>query len=312
MKPIWKDDGYTFATDTLFTVWLLDSLNAKVSQVYSGRAIPNPVTNTATVYLNRLVQTYLAQHLTESGQEDADICLNFGMYNSSDTLLKREEYYMDWSYGGLAAPSGLGIWVDMGDHPAGMPVILSLDPGSYDLTISNDLSTYTFTTATGSNVFIDGQPLHASITVTDSISTTSRVIVQRSYCSTHALYFVNAFGGWSTLPLAGQHTTEDSLTRSTYEKDYDNAVPTDRSRVNYLNAFDRKYTFHTFWLTDEVSRNMEHLFTSTLVYLYDSATGDFTPVTLTGTSFIHRDYRNGRQMISYDITATEARQYIRR
>ena len=312
MEPIWKDDALTLNADTQYSVWTLNALDAKVNQIYSGRAVPPPA-GTAKVYLNRIVKGFLSQKLTTVGKEDVDYQGNFGMYNAADTLLKKEKYYLDWSYIASPSPLGLGVWLDFGPHPAACPIVITFEPGSYDLAITNDLNTYTFTTTTGANVYIDAQPTATSVTISDSVSDTSRTISLLDNCQRYALYFVNAFGGWSTLGLDGLTTVEDTYSRSTYSRDYDNSTPANRGDVNYLNTFKRKYTLRTGWLSDEISENMFHLFGSTLVYLYDSTASVFVPVTLTGTAYRHKSYKdNGRALVSFDIAATEAHNFERR
>lgn len=132
-------------------------------------------------------------------------------------------------------------------------------------------------------------------------------------CSRYALYYVNAFGGWDSLLVEGNHSEVDNLTRHTREVDYDNRDVRNRGRQNYVNQISKALTLHTSWMSDEESSRMHHLLNSTEVYLYDIAGRRMIPVMLNNTTSEYKTYKsNGCRLVNYAIEVSYANDRIRR
>lgn len=132
-------------------------------------------------------------------------------------------------------------------------------------------------------------------------------------CSRYALYYVNAYGGWDSLLIEGNHSEVDNLTRHTREAEYDNRNVSNRGTMNYVTEIAKSLTLHTSWLSDDESSRMHHLLNSTNVYLGDLNSGRMIPVVLTDTTSEYKTYKgNGGKLVNYAINVTIAQERIRR
>lgn len=132
-------------------------------------------------------------------------------------------------------------------------------------------------------------------------------------CSRYALYYVNAYGGWDSLLIEGNHSEADNLTRHMRETEYDNRNVQNRGTHNYVNEIVKTLTLHTSWLSDDESSKMHHLLNSTNVYLGELNSGRMIPVVLTDTTSEYKTYKgNGGKLVNYAINVTIAQERIRR
>ena len=132
-------------------------------------------------------------------------------------------------------------------------------------------------------------------------------------CHKYALYYLNAYGGWDSLLIEGNHSKMDNLTRHTRETEYDNGSVQNRGIHNYVNEISRSLTLHTSWMSDEQSARMHHLLNSTNVYLGDIETGQMIPVVLTDTITEYKTYKgNGGKLVNFAINVTIAQERMRR
>jgi hypothetical protein len=132
-------------------------------------------------------------------------------------------------------------------------------------------------------------------------------------CNRYALYYVNAFGGWDSLLIEGNHSETDSLVRHERVVEYDNTSSANRGRVNYVNEIQKRMTLHTSWLLGDEASRMHHLLNATEVYLYDLEKRQMMPVVLTNTTTEYKTYKgNGGQLVNYAIEVAFANDRIRR
>lgn len=132
-------------------------------------------------------------------------------------------------------------------------------------------------------------------------------------CHDHALYYLNAHGGWDTLLVRGSTAEADTVERYTAWRACDNSQPAARGKVNYRNGITRTWTMHTGWMSDEESAMMRNLLESTDVYLCDLASGELKAVVLTDTEVRRKTFKGeGRALVEYTVTAQFAQQMERR
>lgn len=132
-------------------------------------------------------------------------------------------------------------------------------------------------------------------------------------CYTHALYYLNAYGGWDSLLIKGISKKKDVYERKTMQRTYRNNTPEARGLYNYANGVTTEWILVSGWLSDEEAARMHHLLGSTSVYMMDLYTGEISPIVLTNSECEFKTYRNtGLQMVSYEITATYAQDKMRR
>lgn len=146
-----------------------------------------------------------------------------------------------------------------------------------------------------------------------SLTIGNKVFKVVNNCNRYALYYVNAYGGWDSLLIEGNHSVSDNLTRHTRETEYDNRSIQNRGVHNYVNEISKTMTLHTSWLSDDESSRMHHLLNSTNVFLGDLVTGQMIPVILTDTRTDYKTYKgNGGRLVNYAINVTIAQERIRR
>lgn len=142
-------------------------------------------------------------------------------------------------------------------------------------------------------------------------------------CNRFALYYVNAYGGVDFLLMEGNCTVEDSLTRYSTKKKYDNAIAANRGKKEYLVDAVKTYTLRTGLLTDDEASRMFHLLESCEVYLYDmqgvtdpdsvDVPNMMHPVVITNSVCEYKTYKsNGRKMVQYEINVELAQERHRR
>lgn len=132
-------------------------------------------------------------------------------------------------------------------------------------------------------------------------------------CSRYTLYYVNAYGGWDSFLIEGNHIVSDNITRHTRETEYDNRSIQNRGKHNYVNEIVKSMTLHTSWLSDEESLRMHHLLNSTEVYLYDMETKQMIPVILSNSTTDYKTYKsNGGKLVNYAIEVEYANTRLRR
>ena len=146
-----------------------------------------------------------------------------------------------------------------------------------------------------------------------SVTIDNKVFNVVNNCNRYVLYYVNAYGGWDSFLIEGNHSVSDNLTRHTRETEYDNRNIQNRGVCNYVNEISKTMTLHTSWMSDDESSRMHHLLNSTNVYLGDLVTGQMIPVILTDTRIDYKTYKgNGGKLVNYAINVTIAQERIRR
>jgi hypothetical protein len=132
-------------------------------------------------------------------------------------------------------------------------------------------------------------------------------------CNTHALYYVNAYGGWDFLLMQGRSTETDSYTRHEHKREYDNRDVMNRGTKNYLNEIKKSFVLQTGWLIGNEASRIHHLLGSTEVYMFEIQTQRMIPVTITDNSCKYKTFQNeGGKLVEYEINVKVAKEMIRR
>lgn len=134
-----------------------------------------------------------------------------------------------------------------------------------------------------------------------------------STCDRYKLHYVNAYGGVDSFAIEGRVTESDNITRSTRKVDYNNSSSVNRGEQNYINEIEKKFSFHTGFLTDDESSRMHHLINSTNVVLEDILENTRTPVVITNSTLEYKTFKNqGGRMADYEIELRIAQDRVRR
>ena len=334
-NPIWKDFYVNLGTaySVQFRILVDDDV------IYTGKAFKRPGKANNEIRINDICADYLEhvfpalEQTTFTGSNQPMTFVIQTLSGSSWSTRASVQFDNNWSYDYNYNPATMGMsfsvnnkidirqWVVFTAYNAlTITATITLANGSFDVIIPVEISDdfnddYNFdfsqsvkTAQTGTAVFNLSQWGDVQ-----SLTIGHKVFKVVNNCNRYALYYVNAYGGWDSFLIEGNHSVSDNLTRHTRETEYDNRSIQNRGVHNYVNEITKTITLHTSWLSDEESARMHHLLNSTNVYLGDLVTGQMIPVILTDTRTDYKTYKgNGGRLVNYTINVTIAQERIRR
>lgn len=334
-NPIWKD--YYVNLGTAESVQFRILVDEDV--IYTGKAYKRPGQSNNQIRINDICADFLENvfpKLVGTTFTEAEYVsfvvqtLSGGTWSTKATV----QFDNDWSYDYDFNPATMGMCFPVNGHidlrqwvvftaynAKTITATIKLANGdSFDVLIpveisddfnadfNNDFSQSVRASQTGTAVFDLSKWGDVK-----SVTIGNKAFKVVNTCSRYALYYVNAYGGWDSLLIEGNHSEVDNLTRHTREVEYDNRSIQNRSVHNYVNEISKTMTLHTSWLSDDESSRMHHLLNSTNVFLGDLVTGQMIPVILTDTRTDYKTYKgNGGRLVNYAINVTIAQERIRR
>ena len=335
-NPIWKDYYVNLGTaeSVQFRILVGDDV------IYTGKAFKRPGQANNQIRINDICADYL-EHVSPALSQTTftgsnqplmfDVQVDIG---TRWTTVESVSFENDWSYDDQYDPAIMGM---------SFPVNGKIDIRQWLVLTAYNASTITATIRLANGTSFDAiipveigddfnddfnmdfsQSVRAAQTGTavfnvskwknvESITVDNKTFKVVNTCCKYALYYVNAYGGWDSLLIEGNHSEVDNLTRHMRETEYDNRNVQNRGTHNYVNEIVKSLTLHTSWLSDDESSRMHHLLNSTNVYLGDLVTGQMIPVILTDTRTDYKTYKgNGGRLVNYTINVTIAQERIRR
>lgn len=335
-NPIWKDYYVNLGTaeSVQFRILVGDDV------IYTGKAFKRPGKANNEIRINDICADYLEnvfpalEQTTFTGSNQPLTFVIQTLSGTTWTTRASVQFDNNWSYDYDYNPATMGMSFPVNNkidirqcvvftayNASAITATITLANGSsFDVIIpveiSNDFNDdYNFdfsksvrAAQTGTAVFDLSQWGDVK-----SLTIGNKVFKVVNNCNRYALYYVNAYGGWDSLLIEGNHSVSDSLTRHTRETEYDNRGIQNRGIHNYVNEISKTMTLHTSWLSDDESSRMHHLLNSTNVFLGDLVTGQMIPVILTNTTTEYKTYKgNGGRLVNYTINVTIAQERIRR
>ena len=336
--PIWKDTRVLVGSGS-YADYQIRLENGPV--IFNGRAFPLPGATTIYVTINEICADYMAHTIPNYDGETTPLAYEKTFVIQRSGLTNNYTFRNDWSYDKGFNPDIMGLsfpidgrvdrrqtllYTEKGDsemldilvqYGGPRPDFRTLDFNS-DFLISEEKSTvqYFADNVTGYRVF--SLVLDAQDWANEARSITiGKHTWQVIDCAEYVLHYINAYGGWDSLLVAGNGKATDSI------KHYETGIAainssynaeSRRTKRNYVNNLTRKYTFHTGVLTEEQSSRMYHLLESPMVFLQilDEGT-QWYPVILTGNTCEFKTYRNnGNKLMEYTIEAELAENRMRR
>ena len=314
--PIWRDTAVSFgaAESAPFQI------SADGELIYAGEAFRRPGASELSARVNDVCADYLGNPLPDlsSGadrdQAAPELVRTFGvqvMMGSTVSAVAEVTFTLDWSYDPGRTMSGL----------ANDPIVPLLDSRQKLVaTVYGGTMLVMSSPVVGLGVaYKIGEGLQGGYNSVLNLEGVRRISVGglpwdvEETCARHALYYLNALGGWDTLVMRGASSVSDSVERSEAWRNYDNSDFRNRGRVNWRNAVTRTWTMHTGWLTDAQAAKMHHLLESPDVYLMDLDTGEVRAVVLTDTDAPVKTFKGeGRRLVDYTVTAQFAQDMERR
>lgn len=333
--PIWKDYYISLGTASSYEYRIL----VEGSIVYSGKAWKRPGSSSVQIRINDICADYLNHTLPNLSPEEFTeleypikflVQINNGGWGTVASV----EFLNDWSYDytynvltdGMAFPvngkldsrqwltyTAYGVnainMVVYNKDGSSIPVSRPLDiDGDFNSDFNTDFVRSVRAAGGGTAVFSVADYPNAQY-----INIGNVVYEVVSNCSRYALYYINAYGGWDSLLIEGNHQEADSLQRYLRDVEYDNRDVQNRSKKNYINEITKKMVLHTSWMSDEQSLRMHHLMNSIDVYMYDFVTGQMIPVVVDNAECKYKTYKGeGGKLVNYSIEVTVAHDRIRR
>lgn len=335
VHPIWKNYIVNLGEAQSAEYIISYSSAGALTPIYSGKAWRRPSETAINIRINDICADWLTNSFPSLAEDfdRAEMPVEFVIQRITDAgqyqEVDRVRFINDWSYNlqhdaerdGLAAPINGHIdarqWLlwtalDVDEAEAVItladgstiktiiPVALSVD---FDMDMNEDFATMLKVAASGTAVF---SPSLWENAVKVSIGGHDYPVVG---CNRYVLYYLNAFGGWDSFLIEGNHKELDSLTRLVMNR----SGEYERQQDNYLNQIKKRIAFATSWLTDEESLRMHHLLNSTDVFLHDLEQNVILPVILEGTETEYKTYRNNAcQLVNYAFEVTIAQTRMRR
>lgn len=338
-NPIWKDYYVNLGTTESIQFRIL--VGEEV--IYTGKAWKRPGENYIQIRINDIVADYLLNvfptldhsSLTTPEIPTFTIQKRVEVPSPGWLIVRNVQFTNDWSYDYDFDPATMGMshpinarldqrqWIVYSVYEAAsLSMTIRFKDGSttrvtlpvgvgadFNSDFSSDFLSLVTSSVTGTAVF----NLWEWQQDIDSVTIGNREYKVVNGCSRYTLYYVNAYGGWDSLLIEGNHSEVDNLTRHMRETDYDNRSIQNRGVHNYVNEVEKNLTLHTSWLSDEESSRMHHLLNSTQVFLGDITTGVMIPVVLTDTTTEYKTYKgNGGKLVNYTINVTIAQDRTRR
>lgn len=335
-NPIWKDYYVNLGTaeSVQFRILVGDDV------IYTGKSFKRPGKTNNEIRINDICADYLEYVFPNLSQmeftgTETPVSFVVQIYSGSDWVTcESVQFYNNWSYDYDYDPVTMGMsfpvngnvdisqWIVFSAYDASAitATITLLNGESFDVIIpvaisndfnadfNSDFSKSIRGTQTGTAVFNLSQWGDVK-----SLTIGNKEFKVVNRCHRYALYYINAYGGWDSLLIEGNHSEMDGLTRHTRETEYDNRNIQNRGVHNYVNEISKSFTLHTSWLSDEEAARMHHLLNSTDVYLGDLATGQLIPVILTDTQTEYKTYKgNGGKLVNYAINVSLANNRVRR
>ena len=304
-EPIWKD--YIVNLGNYESVDYQIRCNSDV--IYAGRAWRRPGESNVSIRINDVCESH-------QRSINAHTC-SFSVYVYREQggwipLVMKVTFYNDWSYDYDFNPNnGLSFPINGRVDNRQTIVYSELESTS----VAANLKT---SNGTSSSVTLEFSNGVAKLDLSQQSDVTEVKIGNVNYkvvngCNRYALYYLNAYGGWDSLLIEGNHSESDNLTRYTRDVEYDNTNVQNRGRINYVTEISKTLTLHTSWLSDDESSRMHHLLNSTSVYLYDMERAEGIPVILNNSTTEYKTYKsNGNKLVNYAIEVSYANDRVRK
>lgn len=299
--PICNEITYSEIADKVeYGLYVNDEL------VYSGYAYKYPDEDELKIELNDVISDYLHNHIsfTEGFQEMDDYLNTFTIKTSSDTYVI--DIYNAWD-----RPKSpiLNDPISNEVDPRQYYFInfidgygdLSLYRDGYEIASSDKIGGYAFVAP---RVVLDcGDYYTYSVRQGEDLIDELKIVYNETN-KNYALYYINAYGGWDSLAIRGNVTRTDNIQSQTYKNKTN-------GKVKYLNTSTATWQLYTDDMND--GSKMHHLLESNEVYLHNLETDEITPVLITDSNCVYKNYANqGNTRFHYTINVEASNYKIRK
>lgn len=338
MIPVWKDrDVYISTTEPL--KYFIEYYGGDT--VFEGIAMPKPDTTNITIRINDFTKNMVDSNINADiifdiqGDMDYFVIPNYcrkiaiGKRNESsgNTLLFTDYFYNDYDYNSMDEY----VYDDVYELNSKLGKIVGKGHtfftvfNTYEHSISFDFGYKMGIDATNNFGHISIPAMTAIILVVRDLPVGAEVFYSFEGfsdvalgkvvdgCNTYKLHYINAKGGYETLPIDGRKDKRTDNLTFEYYKTKGNNQNINKPQMNKFKVdITPKWELQTGWLNDEQSQKMYNLFTSQKVWLENIETGEITPVYITNNAVDYKTFtNNGKRKINYTISVTSANTLIK-
>ena len=320
--PIWKDYYVNLVPASFGSIGFAIIHDGKV--IYTGKAYARPNEEYIFVRINDICADYMVNNLGKETAMLFNVAIDDeGIWESIDGVT----FINDWSYDDSHDPESMGLSAPINGHLSPNQWLIYTDFAKDLVTMHFDDCSVVVPLTISSDFNAD---FNADFTKSVEASHTDTAVLDLSQYSgitrvsinskdykvvdgcRYALYYRNAYSGWDSFLIEGNHSETDSIERHIREVDYNN-TRMERAKHVYAAEISKMMTLHTSWLSDAEASRMHHLLNSTEVYLCDIEADKFIPVVLTNTSTEYKTYKgNGGKLVNYAIEVAFANDRVRR
>jgi len=288
--PIWKDTYYQVSSanspyeysiemKTGRQIVVNGTTQDEVATIFNGKAWVRPGDAYLKINVNKVAQDYLYSDLPDL--RTISVTTNythnyayrqFYLVSSAGVTAETYNFLLDWSYENTGVTTNRSLSYPINGHGAPNMIFMS-------------------------TVFNSSQKVVTTLRLTPGTG------YDRTHCGTHALYYLNRYGGWDCFLIEGNVTKSDNYTKYNISKPFDNNT-LDFQKATYHNEIAERYQMYTGWLTDAQSAILaKHLLSTNMAYLHDLTTGNIQPVLIVDNKATYKTFRNqGKKMVNYSIT----------
>ena len=339
MIPVWKDrDVYISATEPLN--YFIEYYGGDT--FFDGVAVPKPNSNSINIRINDFAKNMVDSNVDADRifdiqhNMDYHIIPNYcreiaiGKRNESggNTLIFSDYFYNDYDYNSRGDYYYDNVYMISNKitHLTNRGYCLFTIFNCYENDVVINVSVADNEDFESSVLDIEMPPMSAAVVSGRNFTPGFNYVFYNTYdeeeigryevvesCNRYNLHYVNAKGGYDTLPIDGRKDKRtDNLTYE-YYKSKGNNQNINKPQMNKFKVdITPKWELQTGWLNDEQSKKMYNLFTSQKVWLEDIDEGTFTPVYITNNAVDYKTFtNNGRKKYNYSISVTSANTLIK-
>lgn len=322
--PIWKDYTQTLGL-AASAPWQFRIL-AGGAPIYTGKAYGKPGASYVYARINDICADYLSRTLPLEGDDYYSQEFQVEYYNGSSwILLGSAEFTRDWSYDTAFNPNTdvpvapiapvlhplqyLPVWGPGGEYDFDL-ILRPASPGDFNVDFNDDFLYFGASTIHESDAGLDGDFFFYDLSQVNNVAgaqVNGLAYKVLDLCGGYVLYYINAYGGWDSIPVTARSRRTDKVTHYNTEREYNNGTYSARGRDNYVNEIEPSLHLTLGPLTTEQSSRAFHLLESTYVYLHDIEKGRVHPVVITATSVEHKVRPGALHFYEFDVTLAQNR-----
>lgn len=334
MEPVWKDKDIVISTSNPieYEVILTDEDGAYDDTIYTGIATPKPSDNKVKIRINDFAKNVV----------NSDVQYEEGLFNKSYTLLGMNNYckgvgvhyqdnnggwHTDWDmFTNNYDYNELGSYNEEKVYLISNPITEYSNNGLTLITVFNNTREEVEVEMEGGDdggyYMLTLNPYTAGVFQVEldkgrySVYYNDEDIIKFNViegCNRYKLHYINAKGGYDTLPIEGKKDKRtDSFEFSYFKKRGNNQTISDYQMNKFQTNITPSWVLQTGWLNDEQSKKMYNLFGSHKVWLEDTEEDRIYPVYITDKNVTYKTYtNNGKKKISYSINVTSANTLVK-